>query len=184
VSTDGRIVFGRGLGAIGSGTRVHPAHWHDRGTVDTVTEDLRRWFPRFAAARITHTWGGPVDRTPGHLPFVGTLGDGGNIHYAVGYSGNGVAPSVFVGRILAALATGSRDEYATCALVGGPPAYLPPEPLRTAGGRLVKAAVQRVEHAEVAGAGSTTVSRLVKSLASAHTPNRLEPRLRRRTRRR
>ena len=33
---------------------------------------------------------------------------GGGVHYALGYSGNGVAPSHLAGRVLAALALGVR----------------------------------------------------------------------------
>jgi hypothetical protein len=135
-----------------------------------VAADFRKWFPQFSDVRLTHAWGGPVDRAPGHLPFVGAIGDHGNIHYGVGYSGNGVGPSGLVGRILARRALGLRDKYSTCALVSGPPGYLPPEPLRFAGGVLVREAVQRGEEREEAGGRATPVERLAKRLVYFSTP--------------
>ena len=68
--------------------------------------------------RLTDAWGGPIDVSGDHLPRFGTL-KGGGVHYALGYSGNGVAPSHLAGRVLAALALGSgRADHA--ALPGEP----------------------------------------------------------------
>jgi glycine/D-amino acid oxidase-like deaminating enzyme len=129
-----------------------------------VAADFRSWFPQFDDVRLTHAWGGPVDRAPGHLPFVGSLGDHGNVHYGVGYSGNGVGPSALIGRILARRALGIDDEYTRCALVSGPPAYLPPEPLRFVGGVAVRAAVERGEAREADGGEPSAMSRLARRL--------------------
>jgi hypothetical protein len=111
-----------------------------------------------------------VDRAPGHLPFVGALGDHENVHYGLGYSGNGVGPSALIGRILARRALGTSDEYATCALVGGPPGYLPPEPLRFAGGALVRTAVRRAEEREEVGRRVGVTGRLAKRLVTFALP--------------
>jgi glycine/D-amino acid oxidase-like deaminating enzyme len=167
---DGRIAFGRGGGALGPASRVVPKHFYDPATAASVAADFRRWFPQFADVRLTHAWGGAVDRAPGHLPFVGALGDHENVHYGLGYSGNGVGPSALIGRILARRALGTGDEYATCALAGGPPGYLPPEPLRFAGGALVRSAVRRAEEREEAGRRIGPVGRLAKRLVTFSLP--------------
>src|SRR6185503_18724625 len=130
VTAGGRIAFGRGGGAIGPAGRVTPGHHRDVATVRAVAADFRRFFPDLDDVRLTHAWGGPVDRAPWHLPFAGSLGDHGTVEYGVGYSGNGVGPSALIGRILARRALGKSDEYADSPLTGGPPGYLPPEPLR------------------------------------------------------
>ena len=57
-------------------------------------------FPALAGRAITHAWGGPIDVSPSHLPQIGTL-DGAPVHYAFGFTGNGVGPSHLAGRILA-----------------------------------------------------------------------------------
>src|SRR4051794_2185505 len=170
VTAGGRIAFGRGGGALGPGTRVVPKHFYDPATATSVEADFRAWFPQLADVAVTHAWGGAVDRAPGHLPFVGALGDHENVHYGLGYSGNGVGPSALIGRILARRALGTRDEYATCALVSGPPGYLPPEPLRFAGGALVRTAVRRAEEREQDGRRVGATGRLAKRLVTFSLP--------------
>jgi glycine/D-amino acid oxidase-like deaminating enzyme len=177
VTVDGRIAFGQGGGAIGPAGRVLASHFHDPRVVESVASDFRRWFPDLADARLTHSWGGAVDRAPGHLPFVGTLDGERRVLYGLGYSGNGVGPSALIGRILALSALGVEDEDTSSPLTQGPPGYLPPEPLRSLGGALVRAAVRRAEEAEEEGRRAGPAGRL-RRLVSATTPNRLEPRLR------
>jgi glycine/D-amino acid oxidase-like deaminating enzyme len=179
VSPDGRIVFGRGGGVFGTAGRVVGRHFVDPGAVDVVAADLRRWFPALDDVAITHAWGGPVDHAPGHLPFIGTLGEHETVHYAAGFSGNGVAPSAFLGQILGRRALGLRDELTTCGLVGGPPGYLPPEPLRTAGGLIVRDAVRRAEATEEQGRRPDPVTDALRRLVWFSMPRALEPRLRR-----
>ena len=177
VTPEGRIAFGRGGGALGRGGRVRAAHFHDPATVASISADFRRWFPQFADARLTHAWGGPVDRAPGHLPFTGRLGEHGNVLYGLGYSGRGVAPSALIGRMLGRQALGIADADTTSPLADGPPAYLPPEPLRSAGGLAVRVLVERVERAQERG-GRVPLSGVLDALVTAHTPRWLEPRLR------
>jgi hypothetical protein len=119
-----------------------------------------------------------VDRAPGHLPFAGTLGAAENIHYVTGFSGNGVGPSALLGRVVGRLALGVEDEYTTCALVSGPPSYLPPEPARVVGGVVVRDAVRRAEAAEERGERPGAVSGALRKLVWFTTPRALEPRLR------
>lgn len=170
VTVGGRIAFGRGGGAISAAGRVIPKHFVDPATASTVADDFRSWFPQLADLELTHAWGGPVDRAPGHLPFVGELGDHGNIHYGIGYSGNGVAPSNLIGQILARRALEARDELYDCPLVSGPPGYLPPEPLRFAGAALVRNVIQRGEAREEQGAVPGPAGRLARRLAGFSMP--------------
>jgi glycine/D-amino acid oxidase-like deaminating enzyme len=180
VTRDGRIVFGKGGGAVGAFGRVVPAHYWDEDSVRRVHADFVTHFPHLAGARITHSWGGAVDRAPHHMPFVGTVDGAGNIHYGVGYSGNGVAPSALIGRILGRRAVGVVDDYTACALVSGPPAYLPPDPIRYVGGRMVQAGIGRAEAAEAAGRRPDPISALLRRLLWTTTPRWAEPRLLRR----
>ena len=178
VSPDGRIVFGRGGGAFGTAGRVVDRHFVDPRAVGEVAADFRRWFPSLADVRLTHAWGGPVDHAPGHLPWAGTLGDAGTVHYAAGFSGNGVAPSALLGRILGRRALGISDELTTCGLVREPPGLLPPEPLRTAGGLVVRAAVHRAEATEERGARPDPVTERLRRLVWFTVPPALDPRAR------
>lgn len=170
VTPEGRILFGRGGGAAGAFNRVTPKHFYDPAGAAAVERDFRAWFPQYADVRITHAWGGAVDRAPGHLPFVGALGDHENVHYGLGYSGNGVGPSGMVGRILGRRALGIEDEYTRSAIVSGPPGYLPPEPLRFAGGVLVREVVRRAEEREEAGGRVGPHGKLAKKLVTFSLP--------------
>jgi glycine/D-amino acid oxidase-like deaminating enzyme len=127
---DGRIALGGGGGKAGFGGRIGAAFTHDTGSARRAAEGLRRWFPSLAGVRIDDAWGGPIDVDDDHRPWFGTL-PGGRVHFGLGYSGNGVAPAVLGGHILAALATGRQDEWSTLPIVGAAPRAFPPEPCAT-----------------------------------------------------
>jgi len=177
VTRDGRIAFGRGGGAIGPFGRVLPSHLVDPETVAVVADSFRRWFPTLADVRLTHAWGGAVDHAPGHLPWVGAIGEHGNVHYACGFSGNGVGPSALLGPIAARRALGVRDELTASRLVSDPPGYLPPEPLRSLGGLVVRDAVRRAEAIEERGGRIDPVTRALRRLVWFTMPRALEPRM-------
>jgi glycine/D-amino acid oxidase-like deaminating enzyme len=149
---DGRIALGGGGGRAGLGGRIGGAFTADAGSARRAADGLRRWFPSLADVRIEDAWGGPIDITDDHRPWFGTLPDG-RTHFGIGYSGNGVAPSVLGGRILAALATGraADDEWASLPIVAAAPRAFPPEPLRYLGARAIREAIVRREQAEEAG---------------------------------
>ncbi|MDE3065485.1 MAG: FAD-dependent oxidoreductase [Acidobacteriota bacterium] len=178
VTRGGRVVFGRGGGALGPAGTVPFRLFHDPAALADIARDFRRWFPHWSDVRLTHGWGGPVDRAPGHLPFVGRLAGAGTVLYGLGYSGNGVAPSALIGRILGRLALGMSDEDTTGALARGVPAYLPPEPLRSVGGALVRAAVHRAEDEHGRGTQSPLAHRALRRLIATRVPAWLEPRRR------
>jgi glycine/D-amino acid oxidase-like deaminating enzyme len=151
---DGRIALGGGGGRAATGGRIGEAFTHDAGSARRAAEGLRRWFPTLADVRIEDAWGGPIDITDDHRPWFGTR-PGGRIHHGFGYSGNGVAPAILGGRILAALATGRvrDDEAASLPIVGNAatPRAFPPEPLRGIGARVFREAMVVRERAEEAG---------------------------------
>jgi glycine/D-amino acid oxidase-like deaminating enzyme len=178
VTPDGRIAFGRGGGALGIAGRVRATHFHDARAAASIEADLRRWFPTLADARISHAWGGPVDRAPGRLPFTGRLGDERNVLYGLGYSGRGIVPSVLIGRMLGRQALDLHDADTASQLADGPPAYWPPEPLRSAGGWAVRALVERVEQAQERGA-RVPLAGALDALVGASVPRQLDPRRRR-----
>jgi hypothetical protein len=114
----------------------------DRASIARAARGLRRIFPSLADVPLEAAWGGPIDVSPTHLPFFGTLPPG-NIHFGIGYTGNGVAPSHLGGRILAALALGRKDETTALPMVGHRPRRFPPEPFRSIGGHIVRHAIIR-----------------------------------------
>jgi glycine/D-amino acid oxidase-like deaminating enzyme len=181
-TADGRVVFGKGGGALAYDGRVGTRFDHDAARTREVAAELRRLVPAAAGAPLAAAWGGAVDRSLDGLPFFGALpavgaGERGSagreaggdvrIVYGLGFSGNGVAPSFLAGRILASLALGRRDEWSRCGLASGPPGRFPPEPIRYLGGRLVRAAVVRQERREDA---DLPVGRATRALAGLAPP--------------
>lgn len=160
---DGRIAFGWGGGRVVFGARTAGRAEVDARVVAEVERHLRRFFPQLAGRRVEHAWGGPIDVSPTHLPIVGTV-PGKPIHYAFGYTGNGVGPSHMTGRILASLALDRRDDPSRLAIVDPPAVRVPPEPLRYLGGSIVRRALLRKETAEERGRRPGAVSELVAGI--------------------
>jgi len=162
---DGRIALGGGGGRAGFGGRVGPAFSSDTGSARRAAEGLRRWFPQLDGVRIEDAWGGPIDIDDSHRPWFGTM-KGGRVHYGLGYSGNGVAPSALGGRILASLALGRDDEWTTLPIVGdrATPRAFPPEPFRYVGARAFREAIGVRERAEEAGRTANPVIREISRL--------------------
>jgi len=144
---DGRIAFGGASSNAGLGNGMGPRMDFDESSVARLVRDLHRWFPSFRDVPLECAWGGPIDVTGLHLPFLGTLPPG-NVHYALGFTGGGVGPCHLAGRILSGLAVGADDEYTNLPLVGAEPKPFPPEPLRSPGALLVHKAILRKEQAD------------------------------------
>jgi glycine/D-amino acid oxidase-like deaminating enzyme len=149
-TNDGRVCLGGGGGRAGFGGRIGARFTDDVVSAERAAIGLRRWFPSLSDVRIEDAWGGPIDISPDHLPFAGSL-DGGRVHYALGYSGNGVAPAVVMGRVLAGLALDREDEWTSLPLVGRRTRRFPPEPLRSLGAHVFREAMTRREQAEERG---------------------------------
>jgi putative aminophosphonate oxidoreductase len=145
---DGRVAFGKGGWGIAMGGRIGPAFDRDARRARTVEADLRRTYPGLDGVPVAHDWSGPIDRTPNSLPLLGRLGGRPHIVYGVGWSGNGVGPSVLGGKILASLVLGRDDDWSRFPLVERRAGSFPPEPIRWAGAHVVRAAVASKERAE------------------------------------
>ena len=166
---DGRIAFGWGGGRMGLGGRRLGRLEVDPAAARRARADLLRFFPQLAGRRITHAWGGPIDVSPTHLPIFGSRG---RVQHGFGFTGNGVGPSYLGGEILARLALDRRDELTSLALVDPERKLMPPEPLRWAGGTVIRSALVRADAAEDEGRRPGPVTRLVAGL-----PRRLGLRL-------
>jgi glycine/D-amino acid oxidase-like deaminating enzyme len=165
-TADGRVVLGRGGGALAYGARgLSGFHDPPSSRLDPVAAELPRLVPAARGARVTHGWGGAVDRSVDGLPFFGRLPVRARVVYGAGYSGNGVGPSFVGGRVLASLALGREDEWSGCGLARGVPARFPPDPVRFLGGLAVRRAVGRKERLETDGGSAGPVVRGLAALA-------------------
>lgn len=165
-TADRRLAFGKGGGELAYGARLG-ALGHGRcRDPSAIATTIATIYPQLGAVALARCWSGPIDRAVDGLPFFTTLGRA-DLICGLGYSGNGVGPSVLGGRILAAMALGADDEWARCGLVREPPRGLPPEPVRYLGGRLVRGAVARKERAEDDGREPSLLDRRLAALAPA-----------------
>jgi glycine/D-amino acid oxidase-like deaminating enzyme len=165
-TNDGRIAFGQGGHRHVLGGRVDDEFFGESpSAARRLREDLVRYVPFAAGVDVTHAWGGPIDRTADGAPIFGRLPGAVPIVYGVGYSGNGVAPCLTAGKILASSALGRDDEWSGCGLNRGVTGRFPPEPIRYVGGFVVRAAVRRKESREDEGRSVDPLTRRVAGLA-------------------
>ena len=164
---EGRIAFGKGGWGIALGGRIGPAFDRDAQRARTVEADLRRTYPMLADVPVTHDWCGPIDRTRNSLPLLGRFAKAPHIAYGVGWSGNGVGPSVIGGRVLASLVLERDDDWSRHPLIGRMAGSFPPEPIRFLGAHVVRGAVARKERAEIAGRKPSPIDEALSKLAPA-----------------
>jgi glycine/D-amino acid oxidase-like deaminating enzyme len=164
---DGRVAFGQGGGMLAFSGRVGDRFDGKSPRERHVTRSFHDIYPSLAGVEPVTSWMGPIDRSMIGLPFFSALESSPEIVYGVGYSGNGVGPSVIGGRILASLVLDRDDEWSRSGLVGDQVGRFPPEPLRYMGGHIVRAAVARKEAAEDAGRRPSHLSVGIAGLAPA-----------------
>jgi putative aminophosphonate oxidoreductase len=164
---DGRIAFGKGAGVVALGGRLGERFEQNPQRRAEILSDFHRYYPAFRDVVITDEWSGPIDRSVNGLPTFGWIGGRQNIVYGVGWSGNGVGPSVVGGKILASLALETSNEWSESGLVTRNPGLLPPEPVRFAGAQVVREAVRRKDLAEARGEEPRRAIAWLASLAPA-----------------
>ena len=147
---DGRIAFGIGGMQPNLARKIGPRFAYDETALRYAAEDLVRMFPTFSDVPIEAGWGGPIDVSGSHLPFFGTT-ETGSVHYGLGYTGNGVAPSHLGGKILAHRALGRYDDVLGLPIVDAEPKRFPPEPIRSPGVLVANHAIRRKDDAEDRG---------------------------------
>ncbi|HEY1456131.1 MAG TPA: FAD-binding oxidoreductase [Candidatus Dormibacteraeota bacterium] len=162
---DGRIAFGGGGGR--ARRRVDHMFTHDSRAVAETAEGFRLMFPSFAGVPIEDAWGGPIDVSPTHTPTFGRAGSD-NVYYALGFTGNGVAPTHLAGQVLADLITAADTDLVRLPMVNSKPRNFPPEPFRAVGAAVVRRAMIAKETAEEQGRQPSFLATQL-----ARTPRRL-----------
>jgi len=158
---DGRIAFGAGVGAAGFDGRIGATYTHDAHAVERVVRNFRHLLPMLADVRFEDAWGGPIDITGHRMPEIGSS-HRGRLHFAHGFAGNGVGPARLAGRALAALVDGAGNpSVAALPFVGPRQPFLPPEPIRFIGARIVREALIREDDALDDGRRPNPLIRLV-----------------------
>ncbi len=161
---DGRIVFGKGGGTLALGGRVGGSFSQASRREKQVRTHFEHIYPSLWDVPITKSWRGPIDYSVTGMPFFCPLNGRNDVFVGAGFSGNGLGPSYVAGRTLANLALDGHDDEIPAALARAPAARLPPEPLRYAGGLLVRAAVARKENKEDLGGTASAPARMLAGL--------------------
>jgi gamma-glutamylputrescine oxidase len=100
LSADRRMLFG---GRV----KISPFGHPDPRRI--LSARMANLFPQIADADIEFEWGGYVAMTRARVPHVGRLG--GQVYFAHGYSGEGVAMTGLVGRVLAEAVAGQAERF-------------------------------------------------------------------------
>jgi gamma-glutamylputrescine oxidase len=99
-SADHRLLFG-------GGETYSPNP--PRDIAGFVRPHMLRVFPQLAGKRIDHAWGGQLAITMNRLPHLGRLP--GDIYFAQGYSGQGVALTSLAGKLMAEAIAGTAERF-------------------------------------------------------------------------
>lgn len=166
---DGRLLYGKGgmSGGFSFGGRVGPEVEGRSALVAALEHEMHRSFPALHDVRAATSWRGPVDRSMSGLPHFWRLGGHANVHYGVGFSGNGIGPCFLAGDILSALALERRTAWSDCPLVRAPARDFPPEPLRYVGSHVLRRALLAKDRADDAGQAPSWTTRLAMRFAPA-----------------
>ncbi|HYP59964.1 MAG TPA: FAD-dependent oxidoreductase [Thermomicrobiales bacterium] len=174
VTHDKRISIGRGSGALAYLGRVTPAFDGNPAKAKVVEQGLRKFYPMLPDVPITHSWGGPIDRSRSGTFIFGRLTGSPNIAYGVGYSGSGVGQSVVGGKILASTALDRVDEWSTSRLNQGSVILYPPDPVKFFAGIAVRGVLTHREEGEEDGRAPHPVVKAISKLAYPTLPKRLD----------
>ncbi|MCK1590053.1 FAD-dependent oxidoreductase [Bradyrhizobium sp. 169] len=145
---DGRIVFGKSLGHFAFAGQVADHYEGPSPRAGEVEESFRNLYPMLNAMDVESSWTGPIDRSVDGLPFFGELDAHPDISFGIGFSGQGVGPTVLGGKILASLALNETNQWSRCGLVRDNVEKFPIEPFRYVGAIIVREALRRKEGLE------------------------------------
>jgi glycine/D-amino acid oxidase-like deaminating enzyme len=141
---DDRIAMGGRGAPYHYGSRIDDAYDIVPKVMASHERTLRLLFPAIGAARITHTWGGPLGWPRDLFASVG-YDQARSLAWAGAYAGDGVATANLSGRTLADLITGRSSGLTSLPWVGHVSPDWEREPLRWLG---VNAAFKLMAHAD------------------------------------
>ena len=127
LTADNRILYGGWDAVYRFRGPVGPRHDEHDATFATLSQHFFHTFPQLEGTRFTHRWGGAIDTSSRFSVFFGVRG---NLAYATGYTGLGVAAARFGGRTALDLLDGRDTEATRLRYVRSKPIPFPPEPLR------------------------------------------------------
>jgi glycine/D-amino acid oxidase-like deaminating enzyme len=144
LTRDNRILWGGYDAVYRYGSKISPALETAGPTHERLAGHFFETFPQLAGLRFTHRWAGVIDTCTRFSAFFGTA-LGGQVAYALGYTGLGVAATRFGAQVVLDLLAGEETERTRLEMVRSKPLPFPPEPLRWAGIQLTTRSLARAD---------------------------------------
>ncbi|GAB2970987.1 NAD(P)/FAD-dependent oxidoreductase [Nocardioides montaniterrae] len=144
LTPDDRILWGGYDAIYYYGRGLRPAYDQRPATFDTLAGQFFDTFPQLEGLRFTHAWGGAIDASTRFCAFFGTAMRG-QVSYALGYSGLGVAATRFGANVMLDLLDDRETERTALEMVRTRPLPFPPEPVAFAGIQLTRWSLARAD---------------------------------------
>ena len=148
LTADNRILFGGEDAKLYYGGRYYD---HDDAVSEALKTRFRAYFPPLEDVAFTHEWGGLLGVSLDMFPSSGVVGSLGNIFYAGGYSGHGVALSNYAGALVAPAMLEAAGRQAPDAprppfFYGRRPAWVGHDPVRYLGVQAYRYVLRAQDH--------------------------------------
>ncbi len=118
LSADWRMLFGG---------RANYSGYEPKNLFPYIQPRMLKVFPQLADVRLDYAWGGNIAITLDRLPHLGSIG--GNVFFAHGYGGHGVALSGMCGKLIADAIAGTAERFDVLTRIRHQP--FPGGPIRT-----------------------------------------------------
>lgn len=144
LTADNRIVWGTSEAVYYPPNKVDLSCDHSQKHYEELRVSFNRHFPYLSELQFPYAWGGPIASTTRLTPFFGSM-EGGQVIYALGYTGHGIGTTRLAGKILAHMALARNTELTQLKMVQKKPFPYPPEPLRSLAVKAVTRSLQNVD---------------------------------------
>ena len=143
-TAEGRILWGGYDAIYNYGGKTEVGLYQRDESFAGLSQRFFTAFPQLEGIRFSHRWGGAIDTCTRFCAFYGTA-HRGDVAYAAGYTGLGVAATRFAAEVLLDLLAGEATERTRLELVRTRPLPFPPEPFAYAGIQLTRRGLQRAD---------------------------------------
>jgi glycine/D-amino acid oxidase-like deaminating enzyme len=147
LTADNRILFGGYDAIYHPGRKVRRAHEDRPESYERLASHFFTTFPQLEDVRFTHRWAGAIDTCTRFCAFYGTA-RGGDVAYALGFTGEGVGATRFGANVMLDLLEGAETERTQLKMVRERPTPFPPEPFATLGINATRWSLDRADHNE------------------------------------
>ena len=147
LTADNRILFGGYDAIYHSGRKVRRSHEDRPESYEKLASHFFTTFPQLEGLKFTHRWAGAIDTCTRFCAFFGTA-RGGDVAYALGFTGEGVGATRFGANVMLDLLEGADTERTRLQMVREKPLPFPPEPFATVGINATRWSIDRADHKE------------------------------------